>query len=326
MKSPKFGKNKVRSFIEYDTEVGRLRIGSEGERIFFEINETKHWLTDASGNVTANIIGNITGNITGNVTGNVTGDVTGDLTGNVISGGVETRSLVATVAAANIVGTDAGDIGHANGAELVPAPGAGYVLELVSAILIYDFDTAAYTGGGDDNVIQNGDGAVALTTPVAGADLLEAAGDKIVQLIPLSASDQALVENKPLTLKGTALTQPGLPEVCTIQVTVAEDTGGNCQVTLNGVTHDIPVTNDTINNNAIEIQQFIDALPGYSASVLTDTVTVTAAATGTQTDATFAQGTANSIAATVTVTQQGVDSAAGVLRAHVTYRIHTTNL
>jgi hypothetical protein len=26
MKNPKFGKNKIRSFIEFDTEVGRLRI------------------------------------------------------------------------------------------------------------------------------------------------------------------------------------------------------------------------------------------------------------------------------------------------------------
>jgi hypothetical protein len=116
---------------------------------------------------------------------------------------------LATLTATEIVGTAAGDIGHAAGATLVAAPGAAYVLQFLGAVLIYDYATAAYTGGGDDNVIQNGASATALTTPIAGADLLEAAGDKIVQLAPLAASDQALVANTALSLKGTALTQPG---------------------------------------------------------------------------------------------------------------------
>jgi hypothetical protein len=138
------------------------------------------------------------------------------LTGNlVLDGGVSLQSGInekaasVTLTATEIVGTAAGDIGHASGATLVAAPGAGYVLEFVSAVLIYDFDTAAYTGGADDTVIQNGDGAVALSTAIAGADLLEAAGDKIVQVNALAASDQALVANKPITIQGTALTQPG---------------------------------------------------------------------------------------------------------------------
>lgn len=119
------------------------------------------------------------------------------------------KSIVATLTADEIVGTAAGDIGHASGATLVAAPGAGYALEFISAVLIYDHDTAAYTGGGDNNVIQNGSTATALTTAIAGADLLEAAGDKIVQVNALTASDQALVANMALSLKGTALTQPG---------------------------------------------------------------------------------------------------------------------
>lgn len=115
-----------------------------------------------------------------------------------------------TLTATQIVGTSAGDLGHASGAELVAAPGAGYVLQLINAVLIYDYSVAAYTGGGNDTFIQNGASAVALTTSIASADLLGAAGDKIVQLTPLSASDQALTANTSLTLKSTtAWTQPG---------------------------------------------------------------------------------------------------------------------
>jgi hypothetical protein len=114
-----------------------------------------------------------------------------------------------TLTVAEIVGTSAGDIGHAAGATLVAAPGAGYALEFVSAVLIYDHATATYPGGGDDNVIQNGDTATALSTVIAGADLLEASGDKMVTINALAATDQVLVANKPLSFKGTALTDPG---------------------------------------------------------------------------------------------------------------------
>jgi len=126
-----------------------------------------------------------------------------------LQSGVVDKVASTTLTATEIVGTAAGDVGHASGATLVAAPGAGYALEFVSAVLIYDYDTAAYTGGGDDNVIQNGSTATALSAAIAGADLLEAAGDKIVQVNALAATDQALVENMPLSLKGTALTQPG---------------------------------------------------------------------------------------------------------------------
>ena len=148
--------------------------------------------------------------------GTVVGGV--KMTGNVISlasGGisitpnVKTLVALATLTAAQIVGSAAGDIGSTAGAELVAAPGAGYVLQLIGAVLVFDYAGAAYTAGGDDNVIQNGLTATALSVAIAGADLLEASGDKIAQLNALPASDQALVENTSLNLKGTALTQPG---------------------------------------------------------------------------------------------------------------------
>lgn len=124
------------------------------------------------------------------------------LTANVIQ-----KTVLTTLTAAEIVGTAAGDVGHADGAILVASPGSGYILQLVSAMLIYDYDTAAYTGGGDDTVIQLG--TVAQTAPIAGADLLEAAGDKLVSLSPLGAVDLPGTVGTTLNLQGTALTQPG---------------------------------------------------------------------------------------------------------------------
>jgi hypothetical protein len=124
-----------------------------------------------------------------------------------ISTNVVEYSTEVTLTATEIVGSAAGAIGHGNGAILVTSPGSGYVLELVSAVLIYDFLTAAYTGGGDDNVIQLG--TAAQTAAIAGADLLEAAGDKIVKVGPLSAVDLPATVGTNLALKGTALTQPG---------------------------------------------------------------------------------------------------------------------
>jgi hypothetical protein len=112
-----------------------------------------------------------------------------------------------TLTADEIVGTDAGDIGHASGATLVAAPGAGKVLEFVSAVLSYTHDTADYTGGGDDNVIQLG--TTTVSPAIAGADLLEASGDKIAQVTALGDADVALTANSTLNLHGTALTQPG---------------------------------------------------------------------------------------------------------------------
>ena len=112
-----------------------------------------------------------------------------------------------TLTAAKIVGTDAGCIGHSAGAVLVAAPGEGKVLEFVSAVLSYNFDTAAYTGGGDDIVIRQG--ATAVSAAIAKADLLADTEDDIAYVNALSAADIKLTANSTLNLHGTALTQPG---------------------------------------------------------------------------------------------------------------------
>ena len=140
--------------------------------------------------------------------GNLVGDITagaGSIGSDEIADSVLKVKKV-TLTADEIVGTAAGDVGHANGAILVAAE-AGKVHEFVSAVLSYNFDTAAYTGGGDDNVIQQG--TTAVSAAIAGADLLKDTEDDIVFVSALSAADIKLTANSALALAGTALTQPG---------------------------------------------------------------------------------------------------------------------
>jgi hypothetical protein len=116
------------------------------------------------------------------------------------------RTETITLTATEIVGTAAGDIGHANGAVLVPAV-ADKIHEFVSAVLIYDYDTAAYTGGADDLVVRQG--ATAVSAAIAKADLLADTADDIAYVNALSAADIKLTANSTLNLAGTAYTQPG---------------------------------------------------------------------------------------------------------------------
>jgi hypothetical protein len=111
------------------------------------------------------------------------------------------------ISAAEIVGTSAGDLGHADGVELVAAPGAGYALQFVDAVVIYDYDTAAYTGGaGDDlTVFIN---SVAASGAIATADLITKAGDTVIALHGLT-TDYVIGVNSNINLACTAVTNPG---------------------------------------------------------------------------------------------------------------------
>lgn len=109
--------------------------------------------------------------------------------------------------ATEIVGSAAGALGHTDGAVLVAAPGADSILEFVSAVLIYDFDTAAYTGGGDDLVVRQG--TTSVSAAIAAADLLGDTADDIAYVNALSAADIKLTANSTLNLSSTAWTQPG---------------------------------------------------------------------------------------------------------------------
>lgn len=116
------------------------------------------------------------------------------------------QTVEVTLTATEIVGTSAGDLGHAGGAVLVAAE-ADVIHEFISAVLIYDFDTAAYTDGGDDLVVRQG--TTAVSAAIAGADLIGDSADDIAFVSALSAADIKLTANSTLNLKSTAWTQPG---------------------------------------------------------------------------------------------------------------------
>jgi len=115
-----------------------------------------------------------------------------------------------TLTATEIVGTAAGDLGHASGAILVAGVSSAYAMEFVSAVAIYDFATAAYTGGGNDTTINIGSGGAILTGVVTAANLLGAAGDKIVVFNQLATAALPLSVGTGLSMNSvTAWTQPG---------------------------------------------------------------------------------------------------------------------
>lgn len=125
--------------------------------------------------------------------------------------GIHDKILIAkgTISSADITGTAEGQLGHANGYPMVPDYGADDVVELVSAVLIMDFDTAAYTGGGNTTVNLSGGGA-AMTGLVSNANFIQAAADKIIQFVPLAATFNTLVADKGLNLvTASAPTNPG---------------------------------------------------------------------------------------------------------------------
>lgn len=133
-----------------------------------------------------------------------------------------------TLTATEIVGTSAGDLGHASGAVLVAGISSAYAVEFVSAVAIYDFATAAYTGGGNDTTINIGSGGAVLTGVVTSANLLGAAGDKIVVFYPLTTAAVPLSVGTGLSMNSvTAWTQPGTAAgVLRVQITYKLHTTG----------------------------------------------------------------------------------------------------
>lgn len=132
----------------------------------------------------------------------------GTITADLLASTVMVR-LTGTIAPADIVGTGAGQLGHAAGVTILGAVGAHNVAELVSFILNYDFITAAYTGGGNITINNIASGA-AITGLVSYANSVGAAADKSVLLVPLSAAATPLVENGGFSLVAAAApTQPG---------------------------------------------------------------------------------------------------------------------
>jgi hypothetical protein len=113
------------------------------------------------------------------------------------------------ISSADITGTSAGQLGHAQGVILVPAPGASFFLEFISCVMSYTFATAAYTGGGNITVNQSAGGA-AKSGLIDGTNSLNAGSSKIFQFVPLSTVANPITANTGLALVATAaFTQPG---------------------------------------------------------------------------------------------------------------------
>lgn len=102
------------------------------------------------------------------------------------------------ITSAAIVATAAGGLSHADGVPLVASPGAGKVLEFLSAVLIYDYAGAGY-GGGDPLTINYAGGS-AISSAVAAANSLGAGADKIVQFVPLAVNANAMAAATGLNL------------------------------------------------------------------------------------------------------------------------------
>ncbi len=89
-------------------------------------------------------------------------------------------TLEVDISAANIIAMNGTPV------EVIPSAGAGKSLHFVDAVLIYDYDTAAYTGGGVITLEYSGGAAV--STDIAAVDGFAAAGDKVFSMASLNAA------------------------------------------------------------------------------------------------------------------------------------------
>ena len=107
------------------------------------------------------------------------------------------------IASAMIIDTVAAGFGHANGVELVAGVDTDTVIQLISAVLVYDGDGTGYDDGGNVTINWSGGGA-ALTGLVSAADSFGAGGDKIVGFMPLATAGISLPVNTGLHLVSSA--------------------------------------------------------------------------------------------------------------------------
>ena len=130
------------------------------------------------------------------------------------------------ISAADIVSVAAGKFGHAQGQILVASAGATTVMELVSAIMIYDWDTSAQYGGGGNITVNYDSGGTALTGLIASTSLTTAA-DSITYFHPLTATATSLTKNKGFNLVTSgAFTTGGAVGVIRVKLTYRVHTHG----------------------------------------------------------------------------------------------------
>lgn len=148
--------------------------------------------------------------------------------------------------------------------------------------------------------------------PTGSTDLALVTGNvKEVDTLNITASPTA-AGNITVTLNGVATNiavTSGVKEVASLTVTAVPTTAGNVTVTLNGVATNIAVDPSTDTTTDLVATKIRNAV--YSTGAVTDgtasTVTFTAAAVGTKTDATYSSGSTGATG-TMSTTTQGVDA------------------
>lgn len=105
------------------------------------------------------------------------------LNANVTSAKLDPKTIQyaeASITKANILAMNGAPV------EIVPTAGAGTAIEFVSATVIFDYATAAYTGGGDVTINYSGGSAVSNT--IDKTNSFGAAGDKVYGVVALDAA------------------------------------------------------------------------------------------------------------------------------------------
>ncbi len=115
-----------------------------------------------------------------------------------------------TISSANITGTSVGQLSHGSGFQLVAAPGARKAIELISAVVILDYATAAYGGAGNIQVNYAASGNQ-VSLSVTAANSIGGAADKMALLVASTPGGTGqLTANAGLNLTTSiAFTNPG---------------------------------------------------------------------------------------------------------------------
>lgn len=123
-------------------------------------------------------------------------------------------TATATLNATNIVGSDSGDLNHAEGVLLVAAV-SGKRIRLVDAVARYTRDTASYTGGGNTGFYYyDGSTQLQVSEVTTASSLINANSNAAVIFTPNDTSTSATastigINQKLIMWAASAYTQPG---------------------------------------------------------------------------------------------------------------------
>lgn len=122
MKNPKFGKNKIHSFIDFETTFGKVRFGVQGKQLFVELNESIVLLTETDGKLSGSIVKDPLKANTATTDGLTTGQLTGAKQFVVVTSG-NANHIISLPKAADIpIGTKIKGMVNATGFELRAHP------------------------------------------------------------------------------------------------------------------------------------------------------------------------------------------------------------